>query len=94
MQLPEGQRDASRAAHPPAQLTPLPHVVFSGELSNKWQQVTSLNSSEFVNTTSKNRDESEVVFDDSDAQEATADVHGAVSIGSPSQASALKALPQ
>ena len=79
VQSPEGQRDASRAAHPPAQLTPLPQVVFCGELSNKWQQVTSLVSLEFVKAKSKNKAEREVVFAAPVEQEA-------VSIDSPSQA--------
>ena len=84
MQLPEGQRDASRAAHPPAQLTPLPQVVFCGELSNKWQQVTSLVSLEFVKAKSKNKVEREVVFAVPVEQEA-------VSIESPSQAASEEA---
>ena len=85
MQLPEGQRDASRAAHPPAQLTPLPQVVFFGELSNKWQQVTSLVSLEFVKAKSKNKVEREVVFAVPVEQEA-------VSIESPSQAALEEAM--
>ena len=84
VQLPEGQRDASRAAHPPAQLTPLPQVVFCGELSNKSQQVTSLVSLEFVKTKSKNKVDSEVVFAVPVEQEA-------VSIESPSQAASGEA---
>ena len=84
MQLPEGQRDASRAAHPPAQLTPLPQVVFSGELSNKWQQVTSLVSLEFVKAKSKNKVEREVVFAVPVEQEA-------VSIESPAQSEFVEA---
>ena len=83
VQLPEGQRDASRAAHPPAQLTPLPQAVFSGEKS-KWQQVTSLVSLEFVKTKSKNKVDSEVVFAVPVEQEA-------VSIESPSQAAFVEA---
>ena len=85
VQSPEGQRDASRAAHPPAQLTPLPQVVFSGELSNRWQQVTSLVSLEFVKAKSKNKVEREVVFAVPVEQEA-------VSIESPSQAALEEAM--
>ena len=84
VQLPEGQRDASRAAHPPAQLTPLPQVVFSGELSDKWQQVTSLVSLGFVKAKSKNKVEREVVFAVPVEQEA-------VSVESPSQAASGEA---
>ena len=83
MQSPEGQRDASRAAHPPAQLTPLPQVVFCGEKS-EWQQVTSLVSLEFVKTKSKNKVDSEVVFVVPVEQEA-------VSVESPSQAASVEA---
>ena len=83
VQSPEGQRDASRAAHPPAQLTPLPQVVFCGEKS-EWQQVTSLVSLEFVKTKSKNKVDSEVVFAVPVEQEA-------VSIESPSQAASGEA---
>ena len=84
MQSPEGQRDASRAAHPPAQLTPLPQVELCGELSDKWQQVTSLVSLEFVKTKSKNKVDSEVVFVVPVEQEA-------VSVESPSQAALVEA---
>ena len=84
VQSPEGQRDASRAAHPPAQLTPLPHVVFSGELSDRWQQVTSLVTLEFVKAKSKNKVEREVVFAVPVEQEA-------VSIESPSQVAFVEA---
>ena len=84
MQSPEGQRDASRAAHPPAQLTPLPQVVLCGELS-KWQQVTSLVSLEFVKAKSKNKVEREVVFAVPVEQEA-------VSIESPSQTASGEAM--
>ena len=84
VQSPEGQRDASRAAHPPAQLTPLPQVVFCGEKS-EWQQVTSLVSLEFVKAKSKNKVEREVVFAVPVEQEA-------VSIESPSQAASGEAM--
>ena len=47
-----------------------------------------------MKTKSKNRAEREVVFTDADGQEAIVDEHGAVSIGSPSQASAVGALMQ
>ena len=72
------------AAHPPAQLTPLPQVVFCGEKSDKWQQVTSLVSLEFVKAKSKNKVEREVVFAVPVEQEA-------VSIESPSQAASGEA---
>ena len=83
VQSPDGQRDASRAAHPPAQLTPLPQVVFCGEKS-EWQQVTSLVSLTFVKAKSKNKVDSGVVFAVPVEQEA-------VSIESPSQAASGEA---
>ena len=58
--------------------------MFCGELCDKWQQVTSLVSLEFVKTKSKNKVDSEVVFAVPVEQEA-------VSIESPSQAASVEA---
>ena len=80
MQLPEGQRAASSAAHSPAQLAPLPQVAVWGELSLR-QQVTLLVWLAWVKTKSKKSAESEVVLADTEVQDT-------VSVESPAQASA------
>ena len=80
VQLREGQRDASSAAHSPAQLAPLPQVAFFLELSLK-QQVTLLVWLAWVKTKSKKCTERDVVLEDTEVQEAD-------SVESPAQASA------
>ena len=59
--LPEGQREASSAAHSPAQLTPLPHVTFTGLLSER-QHATLLVWLALVKTESKNSHASDALF--------------------------------
>ena len=91
--LPEGQRDASSAAHFAAQLVPLPQLAICWVLS-LWQQVTLLVWLELVKAKSKNTADREVRFADIDVHEVNsvellAVVHVAVSIGSPSQREAV-----
>ena len=60
MQFPDGQSEAPRAEHCPAQLAPRPQVTFSKVLFG-WQQVTLLVFLEFVNASSKKSTEEVVV---------------------------------
>ena len=78
--LPEGHKDASSAAHCPAQLVFLPQAAFWNVVS-ALQQVTLLVWLALVKTKSKKSAESEVVLADTEVQEA-------VSVESPAQASA------
>ena len=59
-QFPEGQREAPRAEHFPAQLAPSPHVT-SSDVVFWWQQVTFAVLFKKVNTLSKKS--TDVVFD-------------------------------
>ena len=66
MQFPEGQSEAPRAEHCPAQLAPWPQVATSGVLSG-WQQVTLLTLLEKVKALSKKSTEAVVVFSRNDS---------------------------
>ena len=67
--LPEGHKDASSAAHCPAQLVFLPQAAFWNVVS-ALQQVTLLVWLALVKTKSKNEVDKEVLLTDSEVQEA------------------------